>query len=135
MEYDETHRTLFDNVAFLVEATDTEYLSLWYNHSSESKHSIPGSSPLVWVQEPMGHAIQIGMVASRPTVVSIRYALIERQRVLFYYGCSQLVDHEMIDQWLRHFTEKTIRYDGSRWAHCDAANFHNCVHFLRSKEK
>ena len=47
---------------------------------------------------------------------------------MFYYGCSQVVDHKMIDDWLRHFTLKTIRWDnGTRWAHCDACNFNACL--------
>lgn len=120
--------SLFKDVVFLVEATYNEQHMLW-----ERYHYRPDPDPdqvqiKSWEQTMMGRGVQIGTVDDRSINVSISYAILNGKKVLFYYGVSQLVDHKMIEDWLKMYSLDTIRWDnGHRWAHCDAANFHHCM--------
>ncbi len=126
MKFDKTHAALFDRVVFLVEANSNEYFSLWQNFAHESPHRLYPNVSIKWEQDNPGKAIEIGKVVKRPTCVSITYAILNGHRVAFYCGCSQLVDHKMIETWIEHFTND-LKYDGgTRHAECDAANFHAC---------
>jgi hypothetical protein len=110
----------FKDVVFLVEATDFEVLALW-----ESKR---GS--LRWEWERRGFSVHIGNIEKRPICVAFQFARIEDQRIAFYEGCSELVDHEMIDNWLRKHCY--FKWDGgTRRAHCNAMNFHLCIQAIR----
>lgn len=124
--YDDNHRKLFDNVVFLVEANDHEHHQFWVDYHYQPRANTPVVKS--WEQEPMGKAITIGEIDERPIVVSIFYAKLNSKRVAFYEGCSQLVDHQMIEDWLKYFTLNSVRWDnGNRWAHCDSNNFHHCL--------
>lgn len=118
-------KKLFENVSFLVEATYYEQQLLWEKfHYHPDKNSV---SVKDWVQDTMGRIVTIGYVDKRPVCVGIFYANLNGKKVAFYEGTSQLVDHQMIKDWLKHWTSK-IRWDNNtRWAHCDAQNFHHCL--------
>lgn len=123
--FNKADKDLFKDVVFLVEATHHEQHKFWVDHHYKPR---PESPVVRWEQEGMGHTITIGELDKRPVCVSIFYAKINDKRVLFYEGTSQVVDHNMIEEWLHHFTLKTIRWDnGQRWAHCDSSNFHLCL--------
>lgn len=126
MKFNENDAELFKEVAFLVEATNQEYMGFWADFSHQSDHPRFKDKTVKWEQESLGKSREIGKINGRPIVVDIRYARLNGRRVAFLEGCSQLVDHVMIREWLEHFTEKTIRHDG-RWAHCDSSNFHHCL--------
>ncbi len=125
MKFNEQHAEFFTDVVFLIEATSHEYMSLWQDFSSEADRPRWPKRVLSWKQESVGSMPQVGWIGNRPIFVSIKYARLNGHRVMFYHGCSELVDHKMIEQWLRHFTEKTIG-----WKHCDSGNFHNCLYAL-----
>ncbi len=131
MKFNECDAELFKEVAFIVEATHEEYMSFWREFSSESDYPRMNDKTITWKQESVGASRQIGEINGRPIVVELRYARINGRRVCFYNGCSQLVDHIMIREWLEHFTEKTIRHEG-RFAHCNASNFHHCLHAIEA---
>ena len=43
----------------------------------------------------------------------------------------EATDYEMVEKWIKHFSLH-IRYDSNtRWAQCDAENFHNCIDSIR----
>ena len=133
---DARDKELFERVVFLVEATSTEVFMLWkeWFHNPDPRH--PHMKVATWEQDNPGTMLQIGTCSRRPVCVSVEYNIIEGKRVLFYHGCSQVVDHLMIEEWLQYWTLKKIRHDGGhRWSHCDAMNFHNCVHALRETAK
>lgn len=125
---------LFKDVKFLIEASNNEQHSLW-----KEFHYQPHPKMLFvknWEQISMGRMIQIGSIDDRPITVSMFYAKLNGHKVMFYYGCSQLVDHKMIEDWIQMYTLDVIRYDnGYRWAHCDAMNFHNCLLGLGIREQ
>lgn len=124
--YDENHRKLFDNVVFLVEANSHESHHFWLDYHYRPRILTPVVKS--WEQETMGKVITIGEINKRPINVDISYAKLNNKRVAFYEGSSQLVDHQMIEDWLKYFTLDSIRWDNStRWAHCDSNNFHHCL--------
>ena len=140
MKFHEEDKKYFKDVVFLVEATSHEdqflwtewsadYLTLPYAPKEEGKFA---RKRVDWQQVSLGHMLTIGEIDNRPICVSMSYAIINGRKIMFYEGCSQLVDHEMIREWLKHFTLNTIRWDGgTRWGHCDAMNFHHCLDAIK----
>jgi len=130
LPYSTIHADLFKDVRFMIEATDHEQQALWEKHHYKpSKHS---SHIKTWEEIAMGHGIQIGSVDHRPIAVSIRYAILNDKKVMFYHGMSQLVDYQMIEDWIQMYSLDTIKSNDGRWAHCDADNFHLCLHFVNA---
>lgn len=123
---------LFKDVCFLVEANNHEQHQLWVDHFYKPRADMPRQIKN-WKEVSMGHGITIGQLDKRPIVVSVNYAYLEGKKVMFYYGCSQLVDHKLIEDWLQYFTKK-IKWDNdTRWAHCDAMNFHLCMDAVQGR--
>jgi hypothetical protein len=119
---------LFKDVVFLVEASSAEQHFLWKENFYEKTRQPDLDRAKTWEEESMGHTITIGSLDKRPVCVTLFYAKINGHRVIFYEGTSQVVDHKMIEDWLQHWTLKTIRWDnGHRWAHSGAMNFHLCL--------
>jgi len=130
--FNKEHCELFKDVVFLVQASHNEYHQLWANHYYEPRRE--ATIIQSWDQINVGEMIQIGKLDKRPVCISIFYAKLNGKKVAFYEGTSQVVDHKMIRDWLEHFTLKTIRWDNnSRWANCDAMNFHLCLNALGIK--
>lgn len=126
IKYNDDHRELFKDVVFLVEASYNEKFMLWKMHHWHRIIDMPRVKE--WKDEGMGRIITLGLVDKRPTCVDIYYASLNGKRIMFYNGSSELVDHKMIEDWLKHFTLDSIRWDNnSRWAHCDASGFHLCL--------
>jgi hypothetical protein len=105
---------VFKDVVYLVEANSNEQHELWYQWYHEPRYG----TKVDWEQVYRGVAVTIGTVDKRPVVVSVTYALIEGQRVMFYYGCSQVVDHQMIDDWMTHYAKGVPRRDAQNFGHC-----------------
>lgn len=144
MKFHKEDKKYFEDVVFLVEADSYSSLALWESHSTEYL-TLPFAAKeneeqvklrVNWEQVYRGHCLTLGYIDKRPTTVDISYAIINGKKIMFYYGASQLVDHEMIKEWLHHFSLKTIRWDGgTRWAHCDAMNFHLCLDAIEELSK
>ncbi len=129
-KYNSEDAELFKDVVFLVEATAYERHVLWNDYYNKPKYEIFVRD---WKQICMGRVVQIGTCNKRPVCVDISWAILDGKKVMFYYGISQVVDWEMIDKWMRHFS-KGIKWDnGTRWAHCDAMNFHHCLDRINEK--
>lgn len=112
---------------FAVEATSAEYSFLWANHASES--SSRQFDPVDWREVGMGFGVTVGTLKKMPVVISLRWAFLDGQLVMFWHATSQVVDHRQIDNWMeKHFTAK---WDGTRRATCDASNFHHCIGAVR----
>lgn len=105
-----TNQEKINETMFLVEADDFSRLALWEKFNTR----------LDWKEDIRGFWTEIRTIDHRPICVSIFWAVIDGQRVAFYYGTSQLVDHEMIENWIK----KTFNYP---LAHCNAMNFHLCL--------
>lgn len=102
---------------FIVEANSFEKLCLW----KEWKDRLP------WREDLSGNLVTIGHVQGRPIVVSLFWANLNGQKVMFTELTSQLADYKLLDAWLD--ANCAPRYDsGLRSARCNAMNFHLCAH-------
>lgn len=131
---EDTAENRLKHTFFLVEADTYAQHQLWATHSSDSIYPpwdtrkghrlCPG---LKWEQEGMGFMPYVGDIERKPIHVSLFWYRIEGRWVCFYYACSQVVDHRMIEAWLeQHFTGGA----GKR-AMCDAANFNHCLQAIK----
>lgn len=110
----------------LVEATHTEKFFIWKEWSTESEWN-PDWSKVEWKDISIGTSPQIGEINNRPICVCVFFAEIEGRRVGFYEGISQLVDHKMIEEWLRMKNPEAYR--------TNAMNFSNAVRHIRELNK
>ena len=107
-----------------MEATNNEQFMFWqlYHHYKVC----PGVTS--WVQVSQGKCPIIGYIDDRPISITVFYAIINKAKVAFYEGTSQLVDHKMIEDWLElHFKKNS---DG-RGNKSNASNFHHCLLSIR----
>lgn len=113
----------FKDVVYLVEANSYEKLMLWGEYydspTAERAHCFT-----TWEQESSGWGITVGFIEDMPVCVSISYAKLNGKRVMFYTDTSTVVDHRMIEKWLRHFTQAP---------ECNAMNFHHCLHHIQGR--
>jgi hypothetical protein len=108
----------FTNTQFWVEADSFSRHELWAKFHKD----------YVWKQILTGLNITVGHVNDRSVVISVSWFYIDNVRVGFYHGCSQLVDHLMIEEWFKKYD---VKYDRDhRRAFTDAGNFHHCLHAL-----
>lgn len=109
----------YDKVVFVVEADDYAQQKLW-----EDWHK-----KLSWEPSTRGEMIQIGSILDRPIVITLFVHTLQGHKVLFYNATSQLVDHQMVEEWLeKHCNPKWD--NGTRRAHTDANNFHHVINHL-----
>lgn len=116
---------------FIVEATEFEQHVLWSDHSSRSKfRRFPHFPTLNWEEISPGWIVTVGHSHRRPICISVSWARIEGHLIMFYHGCSQLVDSIKIAKWLdKNFKGKWDR--GTCRAACDVNNFHHCLQAIR----
>ena len=118
------NKNMFDqlelkDIEFLVSANSNEAFTLWSKYNQK----------VDWEWIYTGFVITIGSLDSHPVSIEFLFAIIKGKKVAFYNGCSQVVDHKMIDEWLISRFQRT--HDNySRWNHVNATNFHNCINSL-----
>jgi hypothetical protein len=78
----------------------------------------------------MGHMVTVGHIEDRPIVISLSYARIYGQRVVFWEATSQLIDHAMIEKW---FEEHFAPINPGN--HTDVMNFHHAISKCRKLAK
>jgi hypothetical protein len=93
---------------YAVEATDYERLCVWREWHA----------PVQWEDEHEGRLCTIGELDGRPIAVCVSWSRVEGRRVAFYHASSQLVDHVVVERWVR---SKLLKPGGT---HSDAMNFH-----------
>ena len=101
----------YPRVEFAVEATDWEQLQLFQNHKSMIPSSEIDGIKVYWLEISQCSTVPtIGYVENRPITVCITYATIADEKILFYEGMSELVDHKMIEAWIKeHYLLPTAR--------------------------
>lgn len=120
---------LFEGVEFLVEATSYEQYTFWDKHAFDSREALPAQQFIkTWEQLP-GWIVDVGELAGRPVCIEMMYGKLDGHLICFYHGCSQVVDHEMIEAWL----EKNYSLWDTR--RCNASNFHSCLAYIRCNPK
>lgn len=83
-----------------------------------------------WKQVGDGFARQVGTIAGYPVMVTLFWAVLDGQMIMFYDSGSRVTDHTMVEEWLKKRCNP--RYDGgTRRAHCDAMNFSHCLSAVR----
>jgi len=103
----------------IIEATQDEAFGLWCRYGEDSGYTHKQGFKRKWQSQSTGFWREIGRVADRPICVSVFFATIDGRRIAFVEGCSQLVDHKMVREWI-----DAEKRDGDVPV-TNAANFHN----------
>ncbi len=129
----DTAETRLARTLFIVEATSFERMSLWAHHSEDAvyplynpRRGVPAYSQHKWEDIPNGYGVTVNPSGKRPVCILLTWVRIDGQLVMFWEGCSKLVDYNLIDKWLEEHFKGT--YDNNtRRAECDAMNFGQCL--------
>lgn len=119
---------------FVLDATHDEMFMIWEKFSDEAMHKNPDFNKYKFEQMNPGVSLTIGTLAGMPVCMSLFWWKINGVLIMVHECTSQVVDHRMVDKWL----EKNCcpRWDGgSRLAHCNTANFHHVLDFVRNEGK
>lgn len=117
--FDEVYDDFFADTFYFVEATDFERLTLWETY--EDKVS--------WRENTSGYAPCIAWLYDRPIHISFFYATINGRKIMFYWPCSQLVDHKIVEEFIDLLINRyNVPKDDGRAPETNAMNFHNCLH-------
>ena len=127
------HGTAEERLAQTLFIVEGKACPLWCQHSKDSlfppwnmrenKRAYPASN---WDQVASNPIITVGHIGKRPINISTEWYRIDGQWVMFYEGCSELVDRAMIEKWLdEHFTGTWDK--GTRRAAMDEDNFSWCL--------
>ena len=112
---DEEMVRFLDGIVGAVEATREEYHSLYSRYTKEYGKS--------WESNSSGLFETVGYLDDRPVCISLRTAVVEGHKILFVEATSQVVDHVLIDEWLRLNIPSR---DNSEYPNkVDVTNFHN----------
>lgn len=106
----ETH---LSNTVLVVEASNYEKLCLWKEWHEKCE----------WEQVLSGILPTIGYIDNRPIVLSLFWAYINGQCVMFFEPVSQAVDHVVIDKWLANHVPTAKGKELEREWRVDAMNF------------
>ena len=119
--HDHSFKKKIRDTGYLVEADDEHYMGIWYRWAEQSpSRDIRGTrGSYDFRQVNPGFMPTIGELDGRPIVVSLSWSYVGDMLVCFYHGCSQLVDHQMIEEFLDETFPNTPR--------TDAANFHHVL--------
>lgn len=107
---------------YLIEADDFAQLRLWIEHA-EGGDGQGWKSPfkrVPWEQITLGYSHAIGEFGGMPVCVCVSFARVKGHVVAFYEPTSQVVDHRMVEEWLK------TEFPASR-GKTNAQNFHNCL--------
>jgi hypothetical protein len=106
-----------DGVVGVVEANSFEQHSLWKEAQREF--------PRVWKDVGHGYGQIVGSIGSMPVWISLLTAVVDEQKLLFFYPTSRVVDWDLIDKWLEdNLPRRAFRKDGYL-NKTDAMNFAN----------
>lgn len=100
-----------------VEATSYEQLCLWQEHHQTAHRA--------WIENNMGLSVTVGHVGDMPVNISLSTAIVSGHKVLFYDDISQVVDHEMIEEWLKKNLPASAHTPDGRLNKTNAMNFLN----------
>lgn len=114
----ESMKDFLKDVVGVVEATSYETSCLWREYFQERKQT--------WVQGLGGYLPTIGHLDGRPVVLSLLINTVNGFPILFMEPTSQVVDHVMIEAWLKENLPPTaLKNEGKYVRKVDANNFHN----------
>jgi hypothetical protein len=113
-----TLNSIIDDVVLVVKATAFELKALRTNLFDEE-----------WLVPNCSIVIETGRLAERRVAMDCRVTYINSHLVLFYFGCTPLVDNVMLEDW---FCDRLVARLGkpSGWL-TDAEHFENFLHLTR----
>lgn len=119
---------------FVVEATSCEVQMLWERHSIDAMFARPETNRYKFEQLNPGFIETIGHLDNRQVNVEMFWHRINGVLVMYVNSVSQVVDHKMIEEWLKK--KCSPRWcGGSRLAHTDASNFHHVLDYVRNPDQ
>lgn len=106
------------DVVGVVEATSYESMCLWREYHQTQKKT--------WIQGRGGYLPTIGQLDGRPVVLSLLVNTVDSRPILFLEVTSQVVDHKMVEEWLKLHLPASALKDGGKYINkVNAMNFHN----------
>lgn len=115
---------------YVVRATCFEQHMLWSDWSDQSMNPLSKERCQKWQQMNTGCMVTVGYIADRPICICLSWNKIDGEMVMFVDPTSELVDHKMIDEWLRKHCNPMV--DGRR-AIVDATNYHLIAGYIMDK--
>lgn len=119
---DKEMQDFLNGVVGVVEANSFEHHALWRFNEMSILHQ--------WESARSGLGTTVGKVGKMPVAISLSIDVIDGHRILFYHATSQVVDHRMVEDWLKKNLPVTAFEDSDprkRMNHADAMNFHNAL--------
>lgn len=118
-----------EGVTGAVDADDYAYHALWERFAEEATKFFDSGKRIrySWVANTVGLRTCVGTYDGRECWVSLTTAVVNGQKLLFYYGTSTFVDHDLIRTWLDANIPATGRQSDGRIHHTDATNFVNIL--------
>lgn len=124
-DINDEHKDLAARCVGVVEANSFERLSLWQKKSPRSETS---RNPVnTWQDLGSGCMFHVGDCDGRPVNVEISFACINGKWVMFYWPCSQVVDFNLVEEWLEKYMSHARK--------SDAMNFHNIIFHINDLNK
>jgi len=120
---------LIPQIVGLVDGSNDASFFLWKETALESDHARyelekDRKYRVHWDDRSrQGGMQEVGRIAGRPVVVELSFQKIEGRWICFYHGCSTVVDHEQIDNWIREVFPDVPK--------SDAMNFGNVLNEIR----
>ena len=115
-----------NQVAYVVEATDTERFFIWKEQVDELKLKYVKS----WDHHTLGHWQTIGELNGRPICLSASFVTIGGIFTAFVELTSQLQDYKMMEEWLDKYCPA---YLDKRNKVTDAMNFSHIVRVINQQ--
>lgn len=119
---------MMEETQFVVKATYEETFLFWEKFCVQTMYKTP-LSIYTWEQCNPGWHLEIGKIIDYPVCIGVRWYRINGVLVMFYEATSRIVDHEMVDKWLK---ERCCPKDcDGRLAYTNALNFHHVLDYIK----
>lgn len=124
------YKEYLKDVVGSVEATNYEKHSLWIEYSTDAAKHGWGTKDHIrfeWISAREGWLPRVGMIGDRPVCISTLIEEVDGKKLLFWHATSELVDYQMIENWLKeHLPPAAFRGDGYL-NRTDPTNFSNIL--------
>lgn len=126
LQLDEEDARKILETEFIVEGSHEDSFNFW-----KMWHSV-----LSVVQDGRGFGQQIGELGGYPVCVTVFWHIVEGKRVAFVAGSSRVVDHTMVEEWVKETFPVFKRHQDARAAGdyndmypmANMSNIHHCLH-------
>ena len=108
------------NAKWVLFADRNQLHSLW-----ERYHNKIGTE---WRENQSGFGATVGMFGGFPVCISIGSFYLNGTKVLVVEDVSRVVDHDLIEEWLKKYGPTSILREGGYLRSTDAGNFHQICH-------